>query len=86
MRIVVLLCAGLSACSSMPQGNYYRVSDGVRGDATPDVFAQFTQDKTVCQGETAKARMAMNPEAWGQITAEEQVMRGCMAQRGYVVR
>lgn len=86
MRIAVIACVGLAACSSLPQGNYYRVSDGLRGDATPAVFSQFSQDKTVCQGEAAKAWMSSHPNNFGRDTADEMIVRGCMAQRGYVVR
>lgn len=78
--IVALLC--LSAC--VPAGNYYRVSDGLRVDASPSLLQSYQADRAACEGEGGKAALAAGNDY--NLTQRELVVRGCMADRSYVVR
>lgn len=78
------LAAGILAAACVPSGYYYRVSDNLRADANPTVLRKFEVDKTACEGQAAAAALAGGPNY--NLTQRELVMRGCMAEKGYIVR
>jgi len=87
--------AALAGCATTPQQTegYVRI-DGSEIAAGSAAEAQFETDRAVCLGEMSKAKLGGtvvptgNPSIDDQAQAERehdarQVMRGCMAQRGY---
>lgn len=84
MRIIHLVVAAAALSGCVPQGFYYRTSDGLRADANPSALKKFEIDKAICQGEAAKGALVGGPQY--NFTQVELVMRGCMAGKGYIVR
>lgn len=81
---LALLAGLLAGCGTT--GYYHRVSDGLRADATPQALAAFEVDKAICQGEVARADLSSRVGGLIVGVRLEEIMRGCMAGRGYVVR
>ncbi|WP_199085471.1 hypothetical protein [Bosea sp. ASV33] len=90
----------LAGCVSTPprEERVWVRTDGQKGSEVPALAQQFEIDKTVCLGETQKTAVGMAPIYYqgvaGAIEANrieaqrgealEQVIQGCMAQKGYV--
>ncbi len=92
---LVIFCAiGLSACATTGPTAYYALNDGSLIAPEGAQASKFQTDKTVCQGETAKADLGGTIVETGNLiedgvnagrrdVAAEQVMAGCMAAKGY---
>lgn len=86
MRFLIVLSVLVAGCAPVaPTQFYYRLSDGQRADANPQIFEKFNVDKTICLGERSKVRASMTDDLMAGHDLET-VMRGCMAQRGYIVK
>lgn len=83
---VLLGCLAALALGGCATGFYHVAAGGVRVDKDLEVLKKFEVDKAICQGEASKAALSAGAQAYAIGTNTELVMRGCMAQRGYVVR
>jgi hypothetical protein len=83
-RILVGFALLASGCAS--PGNFHYASDNVRVDLDPVRFKQFEVDKAVCDGRAAKALLDGNVGGLVGAEAINIVFRGCMAEKGYLVR
>ena len=83
-RFGVLAFCAVSLAGCIPGGFYYRAETGQRGDATPALAKKVEIDKSICQGETAKSILNGGPRY--DDVQRELATRGCMAQRGWIVR
>jgi hypothetical protein len=87
------LALALAGCQSTQ--NVWLRTDGRRATSSPQLSQQFDLDATVCQGERQKASMSgvqLNSgglmgvaEAMERGQAADDVTKGCMAQRGYLL-
>lgn len=84
LALISVLSVLMAGC--MSGQNYYRISDGQRVDANPEMLAEFQVDRTICDGEVAKANLATDQNALLVMDSLAAVERACMAERGYVVR
>jgi hypothetical protein len=96
--VCALAIAGLlSACAQHPKTVWLR-SDGRVAANDPLMSRQFEVDRAVCSGDTGKAGLvALNPMqatdggGYNRAAGAERgalagdVMRGCMAQKGYML-
>ena len=82
----MILMAALTTLGGCAVGFYHVAADGTRVDKDPVVLKKFEVDKAICAGEASKAALSAGSQAYAIGTNTELVMRGCMAQRGYVVR
>ncbi len=76
----------LSACTTPlpePQGVWYR-ADGRSMQADPTLLKQGELDRNICEGERQKVLTA-NPQdnTANRQNAAFEVMKSCMAKRGY---
>lgn len=94
IRIILALLL-LSGCTQVPRSVFSR-ADGKPIPVGSSAERQFEIDKTICQGETDKAKLASSPglllsgfaiaqHAEDQLLESASANRGCMAQRGYVI-
>jgi hypothetical protein len=86
MRVMLAFVLAVNAAGCGAAGHFHYVSDNRRVDEDPARFKQFEVDKAVCDGRSAKAFLEGN--AGGLVGAEAVniVFRGCMAEKGYIVR
>jgi hypothetical protein len=80
-----LFALTLSACAESSPKAYYRV-DGQPITTNPALMREWDRDDAICRGEMAKADSASVAPMSRRFQADEDVYRGCMAQRGYVQR
>jgi hypothetical protein len=94
---LVIAGASVAGCATQPpvQMTWIR-TDGKNMKGDPVLVQQFEVDRSVCVGDTSKAGLAgLNPvtpykaDYSGAVAAERtnlsaNVMRGCMAEKGYV--
>jgi hypothetical protein len=81
--VAVAISATLAGCAASKPMGWARI-DGTA------LTSQFEVDKTVCNGEVAKADLGTPPtdsvgRAYRQGQALAQVRQGCMAQHGYML-
>lgn len=76
--LVCALCCLLLASCAHEEKIWHRTDGRLLDDARLDL------DKTICRGETAKVDALSDAGAMRRIRAADDVMVGCMAQRGYV--
>jgi hypothetical protein len=96
MRVSVVLAGALlvTGCAQQVKQVWIR-TDGQRGVGNPAFAQQFEIDKTVCVGEMQKANLSGVAVHGGGLAglavamerdaAADDVQKGCMAQRGYVL-
>src|SRR4051812_39426010 len=96
MKLGVLfgLVLALSGCNQTTQNVWLR-TDGRRATSSPALSQQFDIDAAVCQGERQKAALAGGSinstglmavaESMERGQAADDVTKGCMAQRGYLL-
>jgi len=85
MRVVVL-CFGiaLAGCQST-QGVWHSQSSGLRVDANQKLIERFQRDRTICDGEAAKAALGSTSRSVFEHQAlVNLVFDGCLTERGYV--
>ena len=95
LACALVIASAVVGCAQQPKMVWLR-SDG-QGIRDPVLARQFELDRTVCDGDTGKAGLvALNPVTPdggyynGSVAAQRgalsgNVMRGCMAQKGYVL-
>ena len=66
-----------------PACGLHPVRQGVDADGRPEDRWEYEVDRTICQGEVAKADSASAP-APRRFQAADDIFAGCMAQHGYV--
>jgi hypothetical protein len=91
----VALAAAVSACATTPKMAWVR-ADGQPVDGTPQLATRFELDKTACRGEMQKADLSGSSYCRGLVgcvatgiergNAMADVGKGCMADRGYMLR
>lgn len=75
----------LCGCAYVPQGAFFRVSDGLRVDANPQILAAFQQDRVICDGEASKAALtSAERDRYTHSKNVTLVFDACLAQRGYI--
>lgn len=87
LRYLCLVLA-LGGCQSTE--NVWLRTDGRRTTSDPKLSQQFDIDTAVCDGEAAKANMSGFADggllpALERRRSSETVVKGCMAQRGYLL-
>lgn len=96
--IIAAVALGGCVTTPPPEPRVWVRTDGQKGSENPALAQQFEIDKTICLGETQKTAVGMAPIYYqgvaGAIQASqieqqrgaalEQVIQGCMAQKGYV--
>jgi hypothetical protein len=84
--MLVLVLGACATPSQQPQMLWHR-TDGRSMQSDPALLKQGEIDRTVCDGERLKVLTA-NPQnnVDDRQNAAFEVMKGCMAQRGYVWR
>ena len=84
--LFVFLLASCTTPSQQPQGLWHR-TDGRSMQSDRALLKQGEIDRTACDGERQKA-LAAKPASIFDDTekAAFEVMKGCMAQRGYIWR
>jgi|SRR5580658_623598 hypothetical protein len=96
MRLIALFAAAaiISGCNSLAPGSGFARTDGTYIAPGSPEEAKFIADRQVCRGELAKAQMSAPTISSGSITEDvandiqrdrqsDQVMLGCMADKGY---
>lgn len=84
--IVVLTHMGVAGCASQPDMKWFR-TDGRSIPNDPALLQQADSDMTICLGEKAKVLAGgIALSAYDRQGAGNTVLRGCMAERGYVLR
>jgi hypothetical protein len=84
-KLVALLgCAIIGGCVTAEAPVYLR-TDGKRVADHPDIRRQFDIDRTICEGEAAKADASPAP-LFRRQQAWDAMFNGCMAQRGYMLK
>jgi hypothetical protein len=88
------VCVMLTACATAPPQVFIR-ADGQRSIGDPALEQQYTLDSSACVGEMAKANMSGTVIADGGLAGlsaaiernqeASVVLRGCMAQKGYLL-
>ncbi len=87
MRYLVPLVLLLAGCQTVAPGYWHRQSDGLRVDATPALLERFNLDRSICDGEAAKAALASNErDRFIHQQSVNLVFDGCLVSRGYVRR
>lgn len=91
---VAAMSAWLAACATQPKVMWLRL-DGQRTSDNPVLHQQAEVDKTICAGEMQKANVSGVTVANGtiaSIVAAQQrsdavgdVLKGCMAEKGYIL-
>jgi pectin methylesterase-like acyl-CoA thioesterase len=97
---IIVGASALAGCQTVPQEQYIWVrTDGQRGAGNPALQQQYQIDRTICFGEVQKSA-AGAPVIYYQglagaidaaiIQNQHQqayldIMKGCMAQKGYVL-
>lgn len=84
MRLVILALAAfvLSNCVTDSERVWTRL-DGQAVSSRPELASAFEIDHAVCRGEMAKADTASSAPPGRRLQADQEIMDGCMAQRGY---
>lgn len=84
--VLVLVLGACTTPSQQPQMLWHRI-DGRSMQADPVLLKQGEVDRTACDGERQKVLTA-NPQNNGddRQNAAFEVMKGCMAKRGYMWR
>jgi hypothetical protein len=80
--MAVLLCGLVGGCATAGTTVYLR-TDGRRVADHPELRKEIEIDRTICEGEAAKADVSDAPlvrRQWGY----DAMFNGCMAQRGWV--
>ncbi len=86
MRLgIILLLPLLAACATNDNAVWFR-TDGQTMVGRLELIRAFERDVTVCQGEVAKVDAGSVAPLPRRQRAADDVMAGCMAQRGYVLR
>jgi hypothetical protein len=92
MIAAVALTAALTGCQTTT--DVFVRTDGQRAKDNPVLASQFEVDRTVCEGEAQKAGLTGSNVCfgdncfWQQMARNEGkvgVMKGCMAQKGYLL-
>jgi hypothetical protein len=94
----LVIASAVTACATQPPRTVWLRNDGRVAGNDPVMSRQFEVDRAVCSGDTGKAGLvALNPIAGGKdgyyngVAGAERgalagdVMRGCMAQKGYML-
>ena len=84
MPFRTLLPLLMVGCVTATQGFYYK--NNQRADATQTLLADLQQDKQICVGKSAAARMSATMPAIDQPQFTQYVFEGCMAERGWQIR
>lgn len=98
MRGWFIVCGALvlAGCQTVqaPAVVWMRV-DGQSGKDNPAIAQQFEIDSTICKGQVQQTNMVATPIMYGGLigaiqqiernTAVVDVVKGCMASRGYVL-
>lgn len=85
--LIALACIVPAGCVSQPQGYFHRVSDGLRVDSNPQLLAEFSQARVICDGEASKAALVSNERDRATHNRNVNlVFDACLAERGYVRR
>jgi hypothetical protein len=71
----------LTAC--VTDDSVYVRLDGQSIKNSPALHGQFDADYTICRGEMAKADSASMAPAPRRLQADDEIMDGCMMQKGY---
>ncbi|MUZ72947.1 hypothetical protein GOZ90_09655 [Agrobacterium vitis] len=90
----------LCACQTVDQNQIWLRTDGKSQTENPTLYQQFDIDRTICVGETQKSAVGA-PVVYSngslasgvnaavirgqQNSALNDVLKGCMAQKGYVL-
>jgi len=83
---MVLVLMGAAGCASQPEMKWFR-TDGRSILNDPALLQKAESDMAVCQGEKAKVLASgIALSAYDRQGAGNTVLRGCMAERGYVLR
>jgi len=86
MRLAALICFFfVSACAAQDNRAWFR-QDGQTMIGRPDLVKKFELDVTACNGESSAIFTMSRQAGPARQNAADDVMRGCMAQRGYVLR
>jgi hypothetical protein len=95
LACALVIASAVIGCAQQPKTVWLR-TDGRVAANDPVMSRQFEVDSTVCSGDTGKAGLtALNPGSsdrnYNTAVARERgalsnnVMRGCMAEKGYVL-
>jgi hypothetical protein len=94
LACALVIASAVVGCAQQPKTVWLR-TDGRVAANDPVMSRQFEVDRTVCSGDTGKAGLtALNPgtsDRYNGAVAVERgalsnnVMRGCMAEKGYVL-
>jgi hypothetical protein len=94
LACALVIASAVLGCAQQPKTVWLR-TDGRVAANDPVMSRQFEVDRTVCSGDTGKAGLtALNPgtsDKYNGAVAVERgalsnnVMRGCMAEKGYVL-
>ena len=95
-----LFCSLIAGCQTVDESQIWLRTDGASQSGNPSFAKKFEIDRTICIGETQKAGVgapivysngSLTSQVSAAIVSSQQssalndVMRGCMAQRGYVL-
>ena len=98
--LTMAACLALSACAHAPPPPMLWIrTDGQRTATNPALAQQGEIDKTICAGDAQKANLTSltpvetNRYSWGldnrveaqRSQAQRDAMKGCMAQKGYLL-
>lgn len=88
MRIVALFPALLvGACAAgAADDRIWMRADGVSIRGRPELVQRFELDLTACRGETFRADVVSDAPLIRRQVSGREIMAGCMAQRGYLLR
>ncbi len=91
--VIAVICGAVTGCATPQPMGYLRI-DGKEMVGDAQLTTQFSTDKTICLGDMAKANLGGAVIPTGNVLIDagnnaqrrndaNQVMIGCMAQRGY---
>lgn len=82
---LLLVTLALAGCLSVPPRIWYR--DGVSVDSNPTLLASFQRDRTICDGEAAKAALgSQEKDIYTHNKNVNLIFDACLTQKGYIGR